>query len=326
MGDIIHSMIALQFIKQIYPSCTIDWIVEDGFKGILQNNNDINNILSINLKSIKKKKLTIFDQIKILKQYAKNNYDIVIDAQGLLKSAIVSKIVGKKIENSKIIGFDKNSTRERVASLFYSKKITIPYEKNVILRNIELLCKSLNIDVTKDMIQNKKVFLFSNAKNRLNIDNYIVFVVGASVQNKIYPKEKFKKLADLLNKKIIVVWGNAYELKIANYLKNRCSNVDTAPKGDLNDLKTIIKNSDFVIGSDTGPTHIAWGLNVASITIFGNTPEYRNTYITNINKVITSSSKVNALKLDKSDFSINEIDEKNIFKLYISIQNNINSL
>jgi apolipoprotein N-acyltransferase len=168
MGDIIHSMIALQFIKQIYPSCTIDWIVEDGFKGILQNNNDINNILSINLKSIKKKKLTIFDQIKILKQYAKNNYDIVIDAQGLLKSAIVSKIVGKKIENSKIIGFDKNSTRERVASLFYSKKITIPYEKNVILRNIELLCKSLNIDVTKDMIQNKKVFLFSNTKNRLN--------------------------------------------------------------------------------------------------------------------------------------------------------------
>ena len=55
MGDIIHSMIALQFIKQIYPSCTIDWIVEDGFKGILQNNNDINNILSINLKSIKRK-------------------------------------------------------------------------------------------------------------------------------------------------------------------------------------------------------------------------------------------------------------------------------
>jgi len=88
----------------------------------------------------------------------------------------------------------------------------------------------------------------------------------------------------------------------------------------LNSLKTIIKDSSFVIGADTGPTHIAWAMNVASITIFGNTPEYRNTYITKINKVITSSSKVDALKLDKKDFSINEIDENEIYKLYKQIK------
>ena len=52
---------------------------------------------------------------------------------------------------------------------------------------------------------------------------------------------------------------------------------------------------------------MAWALNVPSITLFGNTPEYRNTYITNINKVLKSNSAVNPLKLDKNDYSIKEI-------------------
>ena len=53
MGDIIHAMIALQFIKKYIPNSTIDWIVEDGFKGVLENNTHIDNILPVNLKSNK---------------------------------------------------------------------------------------------------------------------------------------------------------------------------------------------------------------------------------------------------------------------------------
>jgi heptosyltransferase-1 len=63
----------------------------------------------------------------------------------------------------------------------------------------------------------------------------------------------------------------------------------------------------LVIGGDTGPTHCAWALNVPSITIFGNTPEYRNTWISDINRVVKSSSNVDPLRLDASDFSIREI-------------------
>jgi len=57
MGDIIHSMIALQFIKKQLPDTKIDWIVEDSFKSILENNPHIDNILPVNLKSIKKIKV-----------------------------------------------------------------------------------------------------------------------------------------------------------------------------------------------------------------------------------------------------------------------------
>jgi len=312
MGDIIHSMVVLQFIKQKISNCTIDWIVEDKFKSILEHNKDIDNILPVDLSSIKLNKKNIFKQIKIVKEYGKNNYDVVIDMQGLIKSAIVSKIVGSRIVGSFISGFDKDSIRESIASWFYDKKIYIGYDKNVIDRNVRLVSKSLDINITKDELLSKNPFLYSESKIKEEYNYEIVFVVGASTQNKIYPKERFLELAQRLDKDILVVWGNEEELDIAKWLQSNCEKIKVSLKGDLNDLKNIISNAKLVIGGDTGPTHIAWALNIPSITIFGNTPEYRNTYITDINKVIKSSSDVNPLKLDKNDFSIGEIKASEI--------------
>ncbi|MEA3498225.1 MAG: lipopolysaccharide heptosyltransferase I [Campylobacterota bacterium] len=307
MGDIIHAMVALQFVKKQLPDAQIDWIVEDGFKSVLENNPHIDNVLPVNLKLIKKNKSEIFNQLKLLKTYSKNNYDVVIDAQGLLKSAIVSKIVGSRVVGSYIAGFDKDSIRESIASWFYDKKVYIPYEKNAIDRNIKVICEPLGIKVTKDDILDKEPFLFSLESTVTNKENKIIFVVGASKQNKIYPKEKFLEIIQRLDEKVLVVWGNEDEYQIALWLEKQSSLIEVAPKGNLNDLKLNILNSKLIIGGDTGPTHMAWGLNIPSITIFGNTPEYRNTYLTSINKVIKSDSYVDPLNLDKNDFSIDEI-------------------
>ena len=86
------------------------------------------------------------------------------------------------------------------------------------------------------------------------------------------------------------------------------------PKINLNALKYIIANSNLLIGNDTGPTHIAWALNVPSITLFGCTPTNR-VYETPINRVLNSSSVVNHYKLDKNDFSIAEIEVSEIVKV-----------
>jgi len=318
MGDIIHAMVGLQFIKAKFPHATIDWVVEEGFKGILENNPHIDNILPVNLKSIKKNKLAIIDQMKLVSHYGKNNYDIVIDAQGLIKSAIVARVIGSRIVGSFIAGFDKDSIREKAASWFYDKKVYISYDKNVIDRNIKLIKKALDIEITKEDLIKKESFLFSNRQKFIE-DQYIVFVVGASKENKIFPKEKFLELAEGLNKKVIVVWGNDQELEVATWLSENNKLVELAPKTNLDGLKSIIANADLVIGGDTGPTHMAWGLNIPSITIFGNTPEYRNTYITKINQVVKSDSKVDPYKLDKTDFSIKSIDTNKIIDLAKSL-------
>ena len=97
LGDIVHAMVALQFIKAAFPAIQIDWIVEERFADVLKNNPDINNILTVNLKALKANKAGIFQQIKVIRNYAKNNYDLVIDAQGLIKSAVIAKLLGKRL-------------------------------------------------------------------------------------------------------------------------------------------------------------------------------------------------------------------------------------
>ncbi len=310
LGDIIHTMVVLQFIKENMPNVEIDWVVEESFKSILENSPHIDNILPINLKSLKINKMNIFGQIKLLKKYSQNNYDILIDAQGLLKSSIASKIIGAK----KIVGFSKDSIREGLSTLFYDEMVSIGYDKNVIDRNAKIVSSALGIEITKENILNKKPFLYSKVDEAKGVD--IIFVVGASKPNKIYPKEKFLEVANGLNElNIEVIWANEDEKLVADFLASSCENVSVCDKMSLDALKSKLQKSALVIGGDTGPTHMAWGLNIPSITIFGNTPEHRNTYITAINKVIKSDSKVNPLKLDKNDFSIRDIEAISVIEL-----------
>lgn len=312
MGDIIHAMVALQYIKRQYPNLQIDWFVESAFAPILENNPDINEIIKLDLKSIKKDKKEIINQIKLIKKYEKNSYDLVIDAQGLIKSAIVSFFLGKSR-----VGFSKNSTREKLASFFYTKKVDIAYDKNAIERNVKVLSQALNFDIAKDDILNKKPFLFYKNENEVIYEylskdkKNVLFVIGASWPSKMYSKEKFAKIINNLDENCLITWGNEAEKDIADFIAN-ISKAKVLPKLDLNSLKAIMSKVDLVIGNDTGPTHMAWALNIPSITLFGNTPGYRNTYITNTNKIIESKSIVNPFKLDRNDFSINEIDENEI--------------
>ncbi|MCT7569092.1 lipopolysaccharide heptosyltransferase I [Aliarcobacter butzleri] len=312
MGDIIHAMVALQYIKKQYPNLQIDWFVETAFAPILENNPDINQIIKLDLKSIKKDKKEIINQIKLIKKYEKNSYDLVIDAQGLIKSAIVSFFLGKNR-----VGFSKNSTREKLASFFYTKRVDIAYDKNAIERNVKVLSQALNFEITKDDILNKKPFLFYKNENEVIYEylskdkKNVLFVIGASWPSKMYSKEKFAKIINNLDENCLITWGNEAEKDIADFIAN-ISKAKVLPKLDLNSLKAIMSKVDLVIGNDTGPTHMSWALNIPSITLFGNTPGYRNTYITKINKIIESKSIVNPFKLDRNDFSIKEIDENEI--------------
>jgi heptosyltransferase-1 len=312
LGDIIHAMVALQFIRQHAPDIQIDWIVEERFAGILQNNPDISHILTVNLKALKKNKSAVFQEIKKIRRYAKNRYDLVIDAQGLIKSAVVARLLGKRVA-----GFDVNSIREKAASWFYDVKVACAYHENTIDRNALVLSAPLGFSVTRNQILGKKPFLYAdNANPQLDgffsgNRNTIVFVIGSTWESRNYPPEKVVNIAQALQENCLVVWGNGQEKSKADWMSKQCANIKVMPKLDLNDLKAVVSRADLVIGNDTGPTHMAWALNKPSITIFGPTPTSR-VYQTDINKVIKSHSTVNPYKLNKEDYSIRDIDERAI--------------
>jgi len=315
LGDIVHGMVALQFIKAHSPAIQIDWIVEERFAEVLKNNPDINNILTVNLKSLKTNKAGIFQQIKNVRNYALNNYDLIIDAQGLIKSAITARLLGKRIA-----GFDAGSIREKAAAWFYDVKVTCAYDANTIDRNALVLSSPLGINITTEQILNKKPFLFFTNEDPQIYDflhkdrKNIVLVIGSTWDSRNYPADKFVKIAQALQQNCLVVWGNDQERKKAEWMSTQSENIQVMPKMDLNSLKALIAHADLLIGNDTGPTHIAWALNIPSITLFGPTPVSR-VYQTDINKVVKSASIVNPYKLNKQDYSIKEIDENEIIEL-----------
>jgi len=317
MGDIIHAMVALEFIKAKHPQALIDWVVEANFVEILKYNPHIHNILPLNLKSIKQNKTNLFAQIKCIRSYAKNNYDVVIDAQGLLKSAITAKLIANK--HSTIVGFDKSSIREKIANHFYDQHVHIPYHENTIERNAKVLCEHFDITPTEQMIIDKKAFLFYRSTESLKIyGEYILFVIGSTWEARNYPKEQFVQVANSLQRPTYISWGSEEEYQKALWMEKQSQYIKALPKTNLNGLKDLIANARLLIGNDTGPTHMAWGLNVPSITLFGCTPINR-IYITPINKALKSKSVVNHYNLDKNDFSIQEITPQQVVELALEL-------
>lgn len=202
LGDIIHAMIVLQYIKKSIPDACIDWFVEEKFAAILENNPDINTIYLLRLKN---NLSHLFTEYKKLKQISRTqSYDIIIDLQGLIKSAIVARILGKNC-----VGFDKKSIRESLAASLYSQHFFISYSENVILRNLKLICKALNIK--EPSIETKQPFLYHVSD--IAISPVILIIVGSSWPSKIYPKEHFVTILNALHVKSYIAWGNEQEKK-----------------------------------------------------------------------------------------------------------------
>jgi heptosyltransferase-1 len=283
----------------------------------LANNPDINEIHTVSIKKAKQQKSIklLFNEIKKLRKLPR--YDIVIDTQGLIKSAIVSRA----IPSDQTFGFDRNSLRESFAAKFYTDVCSISYDENIIKRNITVISSALSIVASHNDILNKQSFLFSNSQisSDLLSDSKanIALIPGASFKSKIYPVDQYAQIANELKSQanFIVLWGNQSERNMAEQIQKNAPEVHIADKLTLDELKGFITQTDLVIGGDTGPTHMAWALNVPSITLFGSTPGYRNTYITDINRVIESESEVDPYKINKNDLSIKTIKVNDIVKI-----------
>lgn len=309
LGDIVNSAVVLQFIKQKYPHAMIEWITEELFAPLLQNHPLVDKVHSINLKKIKKDK--DFSLLKENISYLRSlgEYDIIIDIQGLIKSAIVARILGKNTH-----GFDKNSTRERLASLLYKTTSSIAYDENIVKRNCFVVSDGLGFEIDDEMLLNKQsVFECSKYKHQKNGKKNIVIVIGASWESKKYQKESIANLCNELKENCLIVWGNEEEKKDGMWVCENSKFATLAPKLSLVELISYISSCDLLIGNDTGPTHMAWAQNIPSITLFGPTTT-RMIYETPKNIGIKSPSKVDIFKIDKNDFSINEIKVKDIIK------------
>ncbi|GAA6936627.1 lipopolysaccharide heptosyltransferase I [Helicobacter pylori] len=321
LGDIIVSAVFLVLIKERFANAQIEWFVDERFGAILEHSPYIDKLHPIALKST----LTTFNPLKIFKLFKSlraYEYDIVIDMQGLIKSALITQM----LKAPKKVGFDYASAREGLSAFFYSQKVSIAYNEPVLKRNFTLLFHALNLpqkEISESLNSRSKVFSYQDSPkiDALNLNENklkILFVLETSKINKTYPIERFKELALALeNFQICLLWHASEDKATALYgaLKNQCD-VLLLPKLTLNEVKALLFKMDLIIGGDTGITHLAWALQKPSITLYGNTPMERFKLESPINVSLTGNSNAN---YHKKDFSIQNIEPKKIKECVLNI-------
>lgn len=304
LGDIVNSAVVLQIIHNHYPDAIIDWFVEEAFAPILIGHPLLNEVISVPIKKIKKQKSLALLRTTIRSLRSREPYDYIIDAQGLLKSALVAAFLRGPVH-----GFDRNSAREGIASWFYKTTSAIPYDLNVIKRNVMVITQALNIPYSDALIE-QKLPVFAVTPSTDN-EKKIALVIGASWPSKCYPKEHFATLCDLLPLPCTLVWGSSQEYNDVQWIVQHSQNAVIAEKMSLPQLVEFIAGCALTIGNDTGPTHIAWAMNCPSITLFGPTNE-RMIYPTSVNISIKSPSTVDIYHINRNDFSIKQIEPQHI--------------
>ncbi len=321
LGDIIVSAVFLAAIKECLPNAQIEWFVDERFGAILEHSPYIDKLHPIALKSA----LTTFNPLKIFKLFKSlraYEYDIIIDMQGLVKSALITQT----LKAPKKVGFDYASAREGLSAFFYSQKVSIAYDEPILKRNFTLLSHALNLpkkEISQSLSSRFKVFSYQDSPkiNALNLNQNkpkILFVLETSQINKTYPTERFKELALALeNFQICLLWHADEHKATALYhaLKHQ-RDVLLLPKLTLNEVKALLFKMDLIIGGDTGITHLAWALQKPSITLYGNTPMERFKLESPINVSLTGNSNAN---YHKKDFSIQNIEPKKIKECVLNI-------
>ena len=293
LGDIVHAAIVLQFIKKHCPNAHITWLVDARFASLLKDHPLIDELVVLPLKESFKK------SYKIIKALGK--FDKIIDLQGLFKSAVVAKLLGKEI-----YGFSRESVKEKIAARLYRHKFKIDYNENIIVRNLSLVGYALNFSFEKSEILKKspcfeicKKFKNESGKKR------VLIAAFASEESKIY--DKFKDVIRLLDGcEIYLCYGSESEKARAEAIISGTS-AKLLEKLSIKDMIDFIASCDLVIGNDSGLTHLAWAVNRPSITLFGNRPSHRNAYVTDKNLVVDMGKEIDARSIDKNDFCIREI-------------------
>lgn len=293
LGDIVHAAIVLQFIKKHCPNAHITWLVDARFASLLKDHPLIDELVVLPLKESFKK------SYKIIKTLGK--FDKIIDLQGLFKSAVVAKLLGKEI-----YGFSRESVKEKIAARLYRHKFKIDYNENIIVRNLSLVGYALIFSFDRDEILKKspcfeicKKFKNESGKKR------VLIAAFASEESKIY--DKFKDVIRLLEGcEIYLCYGSESEKTRAEAIISG-TKAKLLEKLSIKDMIDFIASCDLVIGNDSGLTHLAWAVNRPSITLFGNRPSHRNAYVTDKNLVVDMGKEIDARSIDKNDFCIREI-------------------
>lgn len=272
MGDVLHTLPALTDAMQAIPGIRFDWVVEENFAQIPSWHPAVDKVLPVAIRRWRKHwfgSQQREERVRFKRDLQSRQYDVVIDAQGLIKSAALVTRLARGVKH----GQDSRSAREPFASWWYDQRHEIDKKQHAVERTRELFAKSLGYE--KPQTQGDYAIAAHFLRDEpQDIAPYLVFLHATTRDNKHWPESHWRELIGLLQPaglRIKLPWGAEHEHQRAQRLAEGFDYVEVLPKLTLEAIARELAGARAVVSVDTGLSHLTAALDRPNITLYGPT-------------------------------------------------------
>ena len=294
LGDVLHNLPIGWDLRARLPDAQIDWVVEEGYVHLLEplltkpGFRGIDRIIPFGLRRWKKELLNLStwrEFFAFKSQLQEVSYDVVIETQGLLKSALVCALT-KKSPDAVVAGL-ANATQfsgyEPLARLFYNQAVQVPAQCHAVDRSRWVTCSAMDWPLLKRSeaphFYPPEFISHIPACSILGLKNpYVLFFHSTARAAKRWSNSDWVALGKTLSGKgyqVVLPWGNKFEKVISQDLAKQIPDAFVPPRFSIEDSFSVIASAALTIGVDTGLTHLAAVLGKPTIEIYCDSPLWK---------------------------------------------------
>ena len=266
MGDVVHALPVAGDIKTAFPDCELHWVVEESFCDIVGLSPFIDHRIVTAFRRWRKSPFaskTRSEFAAVRRELRENKYDLVIDLQGLMRSALIAFCSG-----SQSIGYSRGTIREPMASYLYTNTLAVAESLKPVRRYRVMAARSLGYSIDEDH-PHFGLDVAPVLPEGVN-GPYVVLAVNTSRPEKLWAQHRWIDVAQRLRLRGLVsvlCWGNEVERQRVEEIADAVDGAVVLPRSNLRTLAGVIAGASAMLGVDTGLAHLGAALGVPSVGI-----------------------------------------------------------
>jgi heptosyltransferase-1 len=272
LGDVIHALPAVCDASALRPGIRFDWVVEEAFADVPALHGGVDRVIPVAIRRWRRQPLRAWrsgEWSAFRTALAGARYDQVIDAQGLIKSALLSRLI-----DAPRGGLDWKSAREPLASLAYDRAVPVPREMHAIERTRHLFALLLGYAVPDTPIDYGIDLQALHGAAPVRAAEALVFLHGTSRDDKCWPERHWQELCERAGRcglKVLLPWGHALEQARAHRIALGAPHVTVLPRMSVRELAALMLDARALVAVDTGLGHLAAALGRPCVSLYGPT-------------------------------------------------------
>jgi heptosyltransferase-1 len=281
LGDIVHAIPVAAALRRAFPSARIDWLVSAKHRDILDLVPAIDRRLVVNDRGDAGGGTSLAAAVRELRR---SRYDVAIDLQGLIKSAVLARLSGAP----RVVGFSATYAREGLARAFYTHAhdpgrggIYDPREtRHVVEINLGVLAAiGLTVHKAEFPIEAGDSDPARRAAEQTG-GRYALLNPGAAWPNKRWPPDRLGQVAAALRDRhglmSVVLWGPGEEALARGVVAASAGSAILSDHTSIADIVALARGASVMVSGDTGPTHLAGAVGTPLVGLYGPTRPARN--------------------------------------------------